>query len=49
MTCLMLGFKNQVFGNYGMMVHVYFLEFICCFLQSLAYFLLLSAFLSRSK
>jgi len=25
MTCLMLGFKNQVIGNYGM-VHVYFHE-----------------------
>jgi len=24
MACLMLGFKNQVIGNYGMMVHVYF-------------------------
>jgi len=26
MTCLMLGFKNQVIANYGMMVHVYFHE-----------------------
>jgi len=26
MTCLMLGFKNQVIGNYGMMVHAYFHE-----------------------
>ena len=25
MTCLMLGFKNQVIGNYGM-VHVHFHE-----------------------
>jgi len=29
MTCLMLGFKNQVIGNYyGMVVHVYFHELI---------------------
>jgi len=26
MTCLRLGFKNQVIGNYDMMVHVYFLK-----------------------
>jgi len=26
MTGLMLGFKNQVIGNYGMMVHAYFHE-----------------------
>jgi len=40
MTCLMFGFKNQVIGNYGMMVHVYFLELIYRFRYSLAYFLL---------
>jgi len=28
MTCLMLGFKNQVIGNCGMMVHVYFHELL---------------------
>jgi len=28
MTCLILGLKNQVIGNYGMMVHVYFHELI---------------------
>jgi len=27
----MFSFKNQVIGNYGMMVHVYFHELICCF------------------
>jgi len=26
MTCPRLGFKNQVIGNCGMMVHVYFHE-----------------------
>jgi len=26
MTCLMLDFKNEVVGNYGMMVHVCFHE-----------------------
>jgi len=23
LACLMLGFKNQVIGNYGMMVHIF--------------------------
>jgi len=36
----MFGFKNQVIGNSGMMVHVHFLELIYCFRHSLAYFLL---------
>jgi len=40
MTYLTLGFKNQVIGNYGRMVHVYFLELIYCCQHSLAYFLL---------
>jgi len=30
----MLGFKNQVIGNYGTMVHVYFHELIYCFRHS---------------
>ena len=28
MKCLMLVFKNQVIGSYGMMVHVYFHELL---------------------
>jgi len=26
MTCLLLGFKNQLIGNYDLMVHVYFIN-----------------------
>jgi len=36
MTCLMLGFKNQVIGNYDMMVHVYCI-FINCDLLFLVF------------
>jgi len=36
MTCLMLGFKNQVIGNYGMMVHVMYI-FINCDLLFLVF------------
>ena len=49
MTCLMLGYKNQVIGNYGVMVHVYFHElwFIVSGISYVAYFY--QAFSSKSK